>query len=1170
VQFRILGPLEVVERDVVRPLGGAKQRAVLAVLLVHRGELLSGERLVDEVWGERPPATAAKTLQGYVSRLRKTLGHDVLHTRGRGYVLTLEVGQVDVDQFERLAGEGRDALSAGDAATAAEQLRGALAVWRGPPLADFAYEPFAQAEIARLEEARLATLEDRIDADLALGHHDWLVSELEALVRQHPLRERLRAQLMLALYRAGRQADALESYQSGRRALVRELAIEPGRALRELYQGILEQDPMLEPSGPRHGPRVLAESGPSSAFVGRQRELSELMNALEDAIAGHGGLVVLAGEPGIGKSRLAEELASRARARGARVLIGRCWEAGGAPAYWPWVQSLRSYLRDADADALVKQLGAGAIEIAPMLPELYELIPGPPDSAPVESEGARFRLFHATAELLRHASQSRPIVLLLDDLHAADTPSLLLLRFIARELGSMHVLLLAALRDLDPIPDEPLTAMLAEVTREPATRRITLTGLSERDIAEYIDLTAAEIASHELASELYAETEGNPLFVAETVRLLSLEGLRPEPGGEVRLVIPQSVRDVISRRLAHLSPECNGLLVLASVLGREFTLDSLARIGGISEDALLDTLDEAMLARIVSEVPGVIGRLRFAHVLIRDTLYDALTPARRVQLHRQALGALEARYGDAPGAHLAALAYHAIAGSEFDKARGYASRAGDRSLELLAYEEAERLYQTALDSLDLAAPADDRGRCQLLLSLGEARARAGESTSAGEAFLQAADLAGRLGLARELAQAAAGYGGRIVWARADDDERLVPLLERGLGALPESEIELRVRLLSRVAGALRDELSMDRRDALSREAVELARSASSQTALVHALDGRAAAIFAPHNAAEHLALGTELRDVAERIGDRERVVSGYYQLFIARLHLGDVPSAKDALSSAARLAEELRQPAQLWQVHAAWAMLTIAEGGLSEAEHLVQLAHAHGEHAQRGLAIPAYTMQRYTLADFQGRLQEMQTTIDNAASHYPARPILRCALAHLHARLGCAAQAEQALNDLAADTFSALPVDIEWLCATSLLAETCALLGATEPAAVLYELLAPHAAFNAADTPERISGSVSCYLGLLAATLARWDEAAAHFEAALAMNERMEFRPWHAHTQHDFARTLLARNAAGDRERALELIADARSTYRGLEMESWAERASELEQTLRVARATAR
>ena len=220
---------------------------MLAILILRRGDLVSGERLVDELWGERAPATAAKTLQGYVSRLRKVVGEEVLKTRGRGYVLSLAAEQLDLDVFERLAGEGRDALLAGDAALAAERLRGALALWRGPPLAEFTYEPFAQAEIARLEEVRLTTLEDRIEAELGLGRHGQLVAELEALVREHPLRERVRAQLMLSLYRAGRQADALECYRLGRSALVNELGIEPGRALQELESAILRQDTVLEP-----------------------------------------------------------------------------------------------------------------------------------------------------------------------------------------------------------------------------------------------------------------------------------------------------------------------------------------------------------------------------------------------------------------------------------------------------------------------------------------------------------------------------------------------------------------------------------------------------------------------------------------------------------------------------------------------------------------------------------------------------------------------------------------------------------------------------------------------------------------------------------------------------------------------------------------------------------
>jgi DNA-binding SARP family transcriptional activator len=228
LRFQILGPLEVVERDAPLSLGGAKQRAVLAILLLHRGQAISSERLINELWGERPPATAAKTLQGYVFHLRRALGDGLLHTRRAGYELELAPGQLDADEFERLAAEGRAALSDGDPTAAAGCLRGALALWSGPPLADFAYESFAQAEIARLQEARLAALEDRIDADLALGREQQLVGELDALVREHPLRERLRGQLMLALYRSGRQVESLAVYRDARETLVHQLDLSRG------------------------------------------------------------------------------------------------------------------------------------------------------------------------------------------------------------------------------------------------------------------------------------------------------------------------------------------------------------------------------------------------------------------------------------------------------------------------------------------------------------------------------------------------------------------------------------------------------------------------------------------------------------------------------------------------------------------------------------------------------------------------------------------------------------------------------------------------------------------------------------------------------------------------------------------------------------------------------
>jgi tetratricopeptide (TPR) repeat protein len=570
---------------------------------------------------------------------------------------------------------------------------------------------------------------------------------------------------------------------------------------------------------------------------------------------------------------------------------------------------------------------------------------------------------------------------------------------------------------------------------------------------------------------------------------------------------------------------------------------------------LLETLDEAMTARVVSDVPGSRGRLRFAHVLIRDSLYEGLTTARRVRLHRQAAEALETVYGNEPGPHLAELAYHTIAGRDFDNGLVYARRAGDRALALLAYEEAARFYQAALDALVATPHHDQRTDCELLLSLGEAESRAGNNSAAKKAFFEAAGIARRLGFSHELALAAADYGGRIVWARAGDDVRLVPLLEEGLAALGDEDVELRVRLLARLSGALRDEPARDRRDALSQEAVDLARRTGNLAALAYSLDGRLYAIIAPDSIAECLGLGAELCEVAEQIGDRERLVQGHMHMFIAHITLGEVDKATAELVLVARISDELRQPVQLWQVRGAEAMLALAAGRLGKAEELMEDALALGRHAIPA-ALPHYAFQRYTLCEFQGKLDVVEQTIRDAVSGYPARPIFRCALAHLYAQLGRSSAAQRELDDLVRDDFLRLPFDMEWLLGTSLLAETSALLGDTRAAGTLYRSLLPYGAFNSVDTAEGMRGSVSRYLGLLATTMSRWDEATDHFQNALGMNERMGARPWLAHTQNDYARMLLTRRDPGDRERAEELLDQAQATYRELGMKSYAARAS--------------
>jgi DNA-binding SARP family transcriptional activator/tetratricopeptide (TPR) repeat protein len=1144
MEFRILGPLEVFSDGQALDLGGAKQRALLAVLLLDANNVVSTDRLIDALWEDDPPESAQKALQVYVSRLRKLLGKERLQTKAPGYLLQLEDGELDLDRFRELQERGRPAE--------------ALSIWRGPPLSDFAHQRFAQPEIARLEDLRLACLEERIEQDLQARRHTELTGELEALVAEHPLRERLRGQLMLALYRSGRQAEALDAYQAARRALVDELGIDPSRELRELHQRILNQDAGLDLGRP--GDEAESEAG--AGFVGRESELAELTAGLDDASGGRGRLFLLQGEPGIGKSRLADELLSRAKARGAHALVGRCWEAGGAPAYWPWTQSLRTYVRTAEPSALRRQLGTSMADVARIVPQLRELFPGLPEPEPSESEAARFRLFDSTATFLKDASVERPLVLAFDDLHAADEPSLLLLRYLATVLEDSRIVIVGTFRDLDPTVQDPLESTVAELGRASVTRRIRLFGLSRQEVARLAESTAGAAPSDRLVAELHEETGGNPLFVSEIVRLLAAEDRLGRDGPGRRIPIPETVREAIGRRLRHLSGECRRVLSLASVFGRELELVALEQVADYTGiDKLLRVLDEAITARVVEELPGTIGRLRFGHALTRDSLYEEIPATHRARLHRRVAEVLEALYVGNPEPHLAELAHHfsmAVPAAAPTRAVEYARRAGEHALGVLAYEEAARLFSLGIDALALEAAPDERTLCELLLSLGDADIRAGNNSAAKQAFVEAAGIARRLDLGRELARAAAGYGGRLVFARAGDDPRLVPLLEEGLAALGEEEVALRVRLLARLAGALRDEPSRERRDRLSGDAVELARRSGNAVALADALDGRAAAIVAPDTIAECLELADELYEVADRAGDRERLASAHFHRFLLLVQLGDLAGAEAEVAGHSAVAEELRQPAQLWQVRSTQALIALATGRLREAEELSSQAFAYGERAQPGFAIPAFRLHRYMLCDFHGCIEEVEESIRELVVEYPPRVAFRCVLARLEAQLGNTSQARRELEPLVKDGCARLPFDLEWLYGMSHLAETAAAVGDAESAAVLYRLLVPWKALNTADVPEGMRGSTSRYLGLLAVTMRRLDEAKQHFDDALAMNERMGARPWHAHTQADYARMLIARAARGDAERARALLDQAAATYRDVGMDAYAATASAL------------
>jgi tetratricopeptide (TPR) repeat protein len=577
------------------------------------------------------------------------------------------------------------------------------------------------------------------------------------------------------------------------------------------------------------------------------------------------------------------------------------------------------------------------------------------------------------------------------------------------------------------------------------------------------------------------------------VRLLAAEGRLERPGDPRSLAVPRGVRDVIARRLARLSGACNELLTLASVLGREFDLPALERLSGQGSGAALRVLEEAVGARVISDVPGTLGRLRFSHALVRDTLYDDLPPARRATLHRLAGEALEALYAIDPDPHLAELAHHFVWAApvgEVDKAVGYARRGGDRAVRLLAYEEAVRLYEMGLQALALKGAEDEATRCGLLLAMGDAQARAGDEPAAKRSFLRAAGIAERLKASEPLARAALGYGGRFVWARAGTDQQIVSLLQRALAALEERDSPLRARVMARLAGSLRDQPSREPRATLSQEALEMARRLGDPATLAEALDGRCAVLLWPENPEERVAMATELARVAEEVGDGEKLVQGRYYRLMALLELGDLRAVTAELAMLEGLAGRLGQRPQLW---------------------LVEVTRA-------------------TLARHRGSLEEVEPLIRRAVEEYPARPMFRCMLTQVHAEAGRREDARRRFEELAANGFEALPRSNEWLFSMGMLAEVAELIGDAGHARTMYDLLVPFGRYNAATADYISMGAVSRYLGLLALTLARPDDALRHLEEALEANQRMGARPWAAHSRCDLARALLARDGPGDRE----------------------------------------
>jgi hypothetical protein len=892
----------------------------------------------------------------------------------------------------------------------------------------------------------------------------------------------------------------------------------------------------------------VGESG-SAPLLGRERELRSLRAGLAEAARGHGSLFLITGEAGIGKTRLADAFADEARRSGATVAWGRSWEEGGAPAFWPWTQIVRSIMRDLGPsieDALSSPQRAALARILPEIAVPADPLPTPSGDG---SGDARFELFAAVTASLIAVTADRPLVVVLDDLHAADEPSLLLLRFAAAAVEDMPIVVLSIFRDDDVELGEVRTRLLGELARAPIMRPLQPRGLDQHDVALLVAGISANV-SETVAATIHRETDGNPLFVAELARMLAEEDRLREvqPGHEWSGGVSAGVRAVIGRRLSRLSDDTRSLLARASVLGKEFPLEVVAGLEGAPAREVIRRFDPAVRSRIlVRPAPG--GAWRFGHALIREVLYTSIPMSERIALHLAAGEAIEHLHVDDRDHYLTELAHHFVEAAPLagaDRAIDHASRAAEGAMAAYAHEEAARLYRMALRVLEVAG-GSEATRVRILLGLGRAESLSGRASAAKDAFRDAATSASSLGLDTELAQAAIGYGGRFFWSRAGDDIHLVPILVEALRRLPERDGVDRVRLLIRLSGALRDETYLDRREAISAEGLAMARRIGEPGLLAYAVIGRYAAIMGPDHADEMATLQRELAELEAKTDDVQIRTQGLWMSLMRFIEGGaDRLDLRKFSESYDHLVEELRDPVLRWSLGMFRTILALLDGRLADAEALIDRTYAIGRGAQPWDAGFSALVATIALRREQDRLDEVVDAAREAVTRYPSYPLLSCVSAFVDASTGHADEARRTLAVMVGTGFATLPRDLGWPYGMIHLGEAAMAIGDRDAAAAVEAELAPFAVLHASASGEVSAGPVSLTLGRLAAFDGRIDEALAQFDTTERWITQMGAELWTIRYRVERAAVLLARDTDGDRATANALLEGSRSQCRAL------------------------
>jgi DNA-binding CsgD family transcriptional regulator/tetratricopeptide (TPR) repeat protein len=879
-------------------------------------------------------------------------------------------------------------------------------------------------------------------------------------------------------------------------------------------------------------------------FVGRAAELKLLRTLMPQAEGEGSRVVLLGGEPGSGKSRLVRELAAEAAADGVLVLYGACDAVVRTP-YGPFVEALDQLAAAADPDELRAALGTTGGELTRLLPDLHARIGELPPPIAADPDTERHRLHTTVASLLTGIGRGRPVLLILEDGHWADAPTLLLLRHLARAAADARLLLLATFRDAEADVPETLAEALADLRRSDAVVRMRVGGFSGPEVTEFIRHAAGgEVGAGppELAAAIGDLTGGNAFLVCELWRALVETGAVEVVDGTVRLTrsatdlgTPESVREVVSQRLARLADGTAELLELAATAGGEFDFDVLRRAAGVPDAELLARLDEAVGSGMIEELPSRTLAYRFAHELVRRALYDRLTGARRAELHLRVGEALEEAEGAEArsGRALADLAHHFACATPLGGARrgvDYNVLAAAAATGALAFEEAVERLRTALE-LRIESP---RRRAEVLIELGIASHRAGKALDALEALRTAADIARELGDPDLLARAAIGYEDAC-WRPGIADQGAVELLEEATAALGEASSELRVGLLSGLARALDFQGDHGRAAIVRESAITMARRAHDRTGLATVLM-RAYWSRGTNSLEEILAMLTEAAEIGGELGNTEiraEAVSWRVPAFVA---LGDIDAARREVAALQATAEQTAQPFMLHVASHYGSAIALSDGRLAEADALAARSHEWSRLLTGREASGVHGIQMFGIRREQGRLAELAPVIRLLAGQPGSTGPWRPGLVSVLVELGMDATARRELERVRADGLDVLRESL-WLASLTYLTDACTALGDEETAALVYPELVPlTGAVVMIGHLVACYGAADRYLGMLAATLGEWERAEEHFLRATEINRRTGMLAWLGHTLFQHAR---ARVARGDAAGAVSLLSEA-------------------------------